>query len=72
LLEAVKEGKSAEDADCFLRPYLLMVLILGMPQLALKAPWALFVEIEDASVVTLTFCSCQDEMEGLRWHMSPV
>ena len=44
LLEAVEEGESAEDADRLLGPYLLVVLVLSVPELSFEASGALFVE----------------------------
>ena len=44
LLEAIKEGELAEDADSLLRPNLLMILVLCVPELSFEASRALLVE----------------------------
>ena len=49
-----------------------MVLVLGVPQLALETAGALLIEEEHATVVALALRLREDEVERLRRHMLSV
>ena len=72
LFKALEERVFAENADRFLCPNLVVILMLGVFELPFIAARALFVEEKNSAVVAMAFSTCEQEMEGLRGEVIPV
>ena len=65
LLEAIKKGVATHDANCFLCPYGIVILMLRISQLSFEAARALLVENKHGPVLTMAFAARQHEMMRL-------